>query len=187
MAVPETDLITVKVDKAQLARVERMLQRIPRQFPRVMARALNKTATTVRSKTVKAAAAETGVKQKTLRRNTFIRRARFRNLVAVVILKQTRIPAVELSARQTRRGVTIRTGKGRREVLRHAFITTMPTGHRGVFRRLGQTRLPIKEWWAKGFLTALEPVLPVMLREADRLLVHYTNQQVLMVLRKESA
>ena len=57
------------------------------------------------------------------------------------------IPLIDFpSTRQTATGVATRAW-GRPQVIRSAFIATMPTGHRGVFRRSSRTRLPIRELW----------------------------------------
>ena len=46
------------------------------------------------------------------------------------------VPLINYQARQGKRGVTIRVSrKGSRVRLRHGFIATMPSGHRGVFER----------------------------------------------------
>lgn len=55
---------------------------------------------------------------------------------------------VKLSAyphRQTKRGVSVTVNKGKRTVVRSAFVTTVGAGHRGIFRRRGKARLPITE------------------------------------------
>lgn len=70
--------------------------------------------------------------------------------VATISATMKRIPLIEFGARGPDpsrgrgRGVSYRlpTGRGR---LEHAFITTMPSGHRGVFMRSGPARLPIVE------------------------------------------
>jgi hypothetical protein len=46
--------------------------------------------------------------------------------------------------RKTKRGVTVNVS-GRREKIQDAFIATMDSGHRGVFKRKGESRLPIEE------------------------------------------
>jgi hypothetical protein len=52
---------------------------------------------------------------------------------------------IDPNARQTASGVTYRSGNARKEIP-GAFISVMrSTGHKGVFKRKGQPRLPIKE------------------------------------------
>lgn len=52
------------------------------------------------------------------------------------------------SPRQTRKGVTVSINKGKRVLIRHAFIATMRSGHEGVFKRTGKKRLPIRELYS---------------------------------------
>ena len=50
------------------------------------------------------------------------------------------------SARQTKKGVNVTVKKGGRQSIKSAFITEVGKGrHRGVFKREGKARLPIKE------------------------------------------
>jgi hypothetical protein len=53
---------------------------------------------------------------------------------AAIIVKGKGFPLSAFNPRQTRQGVSVRI-KGRRVLIRHAFIATMPSGHRGVFAR----------------------------------------------------
>lgn len=46
------------------------------------------------------------------------------------------VPLINYGATQTKTGVTVRVKNGRK-TLKHAFIATMPNGHRGVFERTG--------------------------------------------------
>lgn len=55
------------------------------------------------------------------------------------------VPLVAYPHRQTKRGVSVEVNRGKRTLIRGAFIATMRSGHEGVFRRLGKSRLPIKE------------------------------------------
>jgi hypothetical protein len=56
------------------------------------------------------------------------------------------IPLIEFPVSRTRAGVSTRAW-GKSHVIRHAFIATMRSGHTGVFRRVGRSRLPIRELW----------------------------------------
>lgn len=42
-------------------------------------------------------------------------------------------------------GVVVEVNRGKRTLVRGAFIATMKSGHEGIFRRVGKGRLPIKE------------------------------------------
>ena len=65
---------------------------------------------------------------------------------ATVMSKGRRTPLLKMGARQTKKGVTVRIGK-ERKLIPSAFIATMKSGHKGVFRRLTKKSLPIKELW----------------------------------------
>lgn len=70
--------------------------------------------------------------------------------------------AIPLGAFHTtggRAGVTT-TAWGKRQTIAHAFMATMPSGHRGAFVRRGAKRLPIRELWGptvSGTFTAPVP------------------------------
>lgn len=56
------------------------------------------------------------------------------------------VALIKYGARQTRKGVTFRVKKGKRDFIRGAFITGVNKGkHIGVFKRRGKTRFPIEE------------------------------------------
>lgn len=56
------------------------------------------------------------------------------------------VPLSEYPIRQVKAGVQIQVNRsGARALVRSAFLATMRSGHRGVFRRRGDKRLPIDE------------------------------------------
>jgi minor tail protein Z (GPZ) len=60
------------------------------------------------------------------------------------------IPLIDYSGKQTSAGVRAAKPWGKPQVFRSTFIATMPGAHRGVFRRVGKARLPIKEMMGPG-------------------------------------
>lgn len=56
------------------------------------------------------------------------------DLVWKLKVRDQKIPLGAYSPRQTKQGVSVRIGR-KRELLRHAFIATMKSGHKGVFWR----------------------------------------------------
>lgn len=81
----------------------------------------------------------------TLVRSTLITyKASPQRIEAVVRGRGRRTRLIDMQARQTRQGVTVRIGKTRK-LIRHAFIATMKSGHTGVYIRTTKKRLPIKE------------------------------------------
>lgn len=137
--------LELKVDPRQLAAVTSLLERLPRALPRVMQTSINSTLTTLRSRTVRAIARRAAIKQKVVRGDTIVLRATRRQWAGAIRLLGRRIPIRDLSARQTKKGVTFRGPGGRRKLIPGAFVATMRSGHTGVFARKGRARLPIRE------------------------------------------
>jgi hypothetical protein len=105
---------------------------------KAVVRALNKTAMQART----AAAQEVrgagyNIKSSAIKSSFSITKAAQGRLV--VVLKSTGRPValINYGARQGKSGVSVQV-KTSRSVLRHAFIATMPNGHRGVFERTGK-------------------------------------------------
>ncbi len=59
--------------------------------------------------------------------------------------KRLTIIKIDPRAKQTTQGVSYRGENSQRQFIPHAFIATLKSGHRGVFKRLGKSRLPICE------------------------------------------
>lgn len=55
------------------------------------------------------------------------------------------VPLVAYPHRQTRKGVSVEVNRGKRTLVKGSFVATMKSGHKGVFKRRGQARLPIQE------------------------------------------
>ena len=55
------------------------------------------------------------------------------------------VPVAEYPLRQTRQGISVEINAGRRTLIKSAFLATMKSRHRGVYRRRGDKRLPIDE------------------------------------------
>ena len=144
----------VKTDKRDLRRLEQVLKRTPAALPGILVRAVNKTGRWGRTRVVREIAAETGIKQKGVRRGVWLQRASRSYPTAVIRIGGKRIPIIHFGARQTKGGVVYtKPGAGEQTTIPSAFITRMPTGHRGVFKRKAKTeggedlvpRLPIRE------------------------------------------
>lgn len=147
--------------------VARLQADVDRLLPQATARALNRTATTVRAQATRRIRERYNLKAGVIRAQLRINRADRNRLTAEVIASGRPIPLIEFSARQTRAGVSVRVIRGQRKVRRHAFIAKMHTGHVGVFERTSSKRLPIKELFSvslpvafarKEILAALEQV-----------------------------
>lgn len=150
------------------------LDALGRRFPSVLARAMAKTAVSARQTMVEAISADTGLAQAKVRENVRIIKSGADG--AQVEAKGKRIPLIEFGARGPEpsrgkgRGVSYR-NPGGRGVAPHAFIATMPGGHRGVFERSpdavhkrspkgGRTMLGIRELKGPSIVNVFRKYLP---------------------------
>lgn len=127
------------------------LQALGREAPRAITRALNRTIASARVLARRALAADLGLAQKFIDRDLATRNATFARLEAALTVRGRRLPLIAFGARGPEpsrgrgRGVSYRIGTGGRQTIASAFLATMPSGHRGVFKRRGTKRLPIAE------------------------------------------
>ncbi len=113
------------------------------QIKRAAVRALNKVSRWLRSQVSRQVADELNIKVGIVRNSLSLIRASRGSVNAGIGMSRRHgvINAMNLgAARQNSRGVRV----GRRQY-DHAFLATMPTGHRGIFRRTSDDRLPIRE------------------------------------------
>lgn len=73
----------------------------------------------------------------------------------VLRVKSQRVPLTAYPHRVTKRGVSVEVNVGKRTLVKGAFVATMKSGHKGVFRRFGRPRLPIYELFASRPVDAL--------------------------------
>ncbi len=131
------------------SRLERYLERAKGDGRVAAARALNRTMQTVQTRIAREVAADTGLPVRGILRATHLVRAGAEHLTAVVTLGTPRIVIADRApsdegryfglffrGRQTAKGVSYRIGRRGRGFLRSAFLTTMRSGHRGMFVRL---------------------------------------------------
>jgi len=135
----------VKLDmRLDVSETSRAFADIRRRAPRAIVRAQNRAAKSARTVMVRAVAGDMRLKQSVVRNRIMLELARSIGDSAVIVASRRRIPLIQFRARASRRGVraSLPGGKGR---YGDAFIATMRSGHRGVFRRRGRRRLPIAE------------------------------------------
>lgn len=125
-------------------------RRLREKTPIAIARALNRSADSGKTVMVRAMSQDLGIKVSDVRDTVGVSRARPDRHEAQLIATGARIPLIKLHAR----GPEPSRGKGRGVRWRlpgsrghdpHAFIATMPSGHRGVFKRKARARLGIYE------------------------------------------
>lgn len=128
---------TIRVDTAS---VELALAGVKQGVPRATTRAINRTLTTVRAAAGREIAADIGVPVRQVTASIALMRARFDTLRGLLRVTGRRIPLIALGARGPEpsggkgQGVSYALG-GERRRIQEAFIATMRSGHRGVFKR----------------------------------------------------
>ena len=190
-------ILVIKFDAKQLRRIQLMLRDIPKQLPRIMSRALNKTATAARAEIVRKIAGEIKLKQKTIRENIKLNRATFRHWLAAITISSKKIPLIEFGGRQLKSGVSYqisRTG-GRKKILydpetNRVFIAVMKSGHRGIYERRGPGRLPIRELMGPNIQSVFKNapgLAEKVITETQAKLVHNIDAQIAYVIAKRRA
>lgn len=141
--------ITITVDGDE--RVAQELLAKPDAVTRATVRALNRAINSARTVAVRGIAGDTGLAARDVRDALRMREATWSHPDAVLAASLKRIPLIKFHARGPEPsrgrgpGVTYRL-RGSRGRHPHAFLATMPTGHRGVFvRKPGARRLPIQQ------------------------------------------
>lgn len=138
--------VTVKWDKSGIAALE------PGPLKRAVVRALRKAGSTalrdMRSEATKRIRQRKRIKPKYISRALTLQRAKGSDIAGMswaVNVSGEAVPLVAYPARQTARGVSVEVNRGKRTLIKGAFLATMKSGHEGVFRRTSKARLPIKE------------------------------------------
>jgi len=116
---------------------------LARRVPNAASAALNRVAASARASAAKTIASDIGIKQSVVRDSVVIHKATSTTVEAQIVATGKRIPIIDMGARQTARGVTYKSGAGRKTVP-GAFIARVGQ-HTGVFKRFGRRRLPIGE------------------------------------------
>ena len=136
--------------------------------------ALNRTASGIKTYTGSSKGpvkAELNIKTSAIRRHMTVLKATKTGRVAKVRIAGRPVPIIEVAARQTKKGVSVKVkGQGARKLLKGAFIATMDSGHTGVFIRKHKTRLPIYEVFTTTVTQALRGhgVAKLIYREVGR-------------------
>ncbi len=128
--------VSVKADISQaLAKLDRVRDDVKEK---AIVRALNKTATQVKTQAAREIRdAGYNLKVAEIKRAIAIVRASPSYIQAIVKAIGKPIGLINYAARQVAKGVSVNVKDGRK-LIPHAFIATMPSGHKGVFMRVGQ-------------------------------------------------
>ena len=139
------DAFTIDVE-ADVEEAKRFLTRTQRKVvPKAAARALNRTLSNVQTVSRRRVAKGVGQKQKTIKGQFRLVKASRNRLIGVLKATGKPTPLIALkNPKQFKKGVKVTFG-GKRQLMKGAFIATMPSGREGVFRRESKSRLPIRE------------------------------------------
>lgn len=135
--------------RSDIRRAMRDLDAKPEVLRKASMRALNKVSQRVKTQAVRALAKRMGVPAKRVRADIDIKKASPHRLAASVAGTGKSIKLIHFRARQLKKGVAA-SPWGERHKFPGTFIASMPTGHRGVYRRKDKARLPIKELYGPG-------------------------------------
>ena len=123
---------------AQLAKYDALK---PDQIRQAVSRSLNTTIKGIRTDVGSKVAKKYNVKAREIKeRGIALRFATPARLRADAKVTGTRLRVMAFAARKVAAGVSVAIRKGKRKVIKGAFIARMPSGHTGVFRRSGYER-----------------------------------------------
>jgi len=183
--------VKVTFNKRKLRQIQQQLSGIPGAMPRVMPRAINRTAGPAKTQIVREMAATLQLKAKTIREKVDLKKATRSRWVAEIGINRKRIPLREFSARQTKRGVSYKIQKtGARQKIQSAFIAKMPGGHEGVYKRKGPARLPIMQLRGPSLGEAFKGARALVRRvtkDSRKNLAMQIDKQVKYILEKRGA
>jgi len=163
--------------------LENDLKTMGAQAPVLMARALNRAGVAGKTAMVKAVVADTGIRQKEIEREVRLDKANVARPRVSVQIQGRRIPLIAFQARGPEpskgrgRGVSYKL-RGSRGRIGYAFIATMPGGHRGVYKRRGKGRLPIKELFGPSLPHVFAKFLPVFQERAQEAMVKTLRHEI---------
>jgi len=114
-------MIELRYDKQKLKRLERELRGFGKTaLPRVMSRALNRTAGQARTASSRLLSQQSGVKVGDVKKRIILKRASYSSWHSAIRVSSKRLSLRYLKPRQTRRGLSVKSGR-KRVTIRHAF------------------------------------------------------------------
>lgn len=126
----------VTIRKEDLREVERMMSGIKNGYATVVSGAINETLKGTRTDTKAEIRKDVTVKAKAITKTIKLNRANRHRVFGALRSKGGFVPLIDYTTRQTKKGVSVKVRKnGRWTLYPSAFITTMKSGHKGVFSR----------------------------------------------------
>jgi hypothetical protein len=163
----------------------RAIQTMGQKAPIAMNRALNRTATSVRAAVAPVIARDIGLKVGWVKDELKIHKSSVQRLRASVSVRGARVPLIQLMGPEPSRGkgtgVRYRTSTGRGHI-RDAFIGTMRSGHRGVYKRTSKARLPIQELFGVSLPFVFHKHLEFGMKQSEELLAKNIEREFRFVM-----
>ena len=155
----------IEIDPALMRQAMAALTHIPEGGPKALARAINRAAETARTEASRKIREMYYIKHSDIRSTISIRKATASSIAAEVVSRGRPVALTKFRVTprtvQPRRNspVIVRVKRGGGGAVAGAFVARVSSGHVGVFRRLGQSRLPIQQLYG--------PSVPQMLGSPD--------------------
>lgn len=124
-----------------------MVEKLRKKVPQAVVRALNKSILQTRTEISTQVRQTYNVRKADFDDSLRIRKAIGNNFFASLISygKRIALPKFKASWSKKNAGASVEVIKGQTRMLKHTFISTMKSGHEGVYIRRGIKRLPIRE------------------------------------------
>jgi hypothetical protein len=138
--------LQVKMDEEDLRKVRAMLQGVKGTADVVMKRAIDRTMGTVKTTVSRVARETLNIYKRDLDKEIGIRKFNSATNSGAVTIQGTSLPVYDFKPQQKPSGVSVQIKKkGPRKVIEGAYISTMKSGHAGVFwREWHQFKVPRK-------------------------------------------
>lgn len=136
--------IHIKVDEQSFKEASHILRAVPRAVPRVFRRAIGRTVDMAATDLKRRVGAQITAKKGEIAKGISKKKSTYFGSVGAKPFRPGLLAFP--GTKQTKHGVRYRLSRtAGRKTIEHGFIATMPSGHRGVFARGRETRLPIAE------------------------------------------
>ncbi len=139
--------LSIKIDETSIRQAEQILSAVPKAFPRAMRRAVNRTVDMAATDLKRRVGKQVRLKAREIARGIGKKTVGYGSTLTGSVRALPHRPGlIEFKGtRQLKRGVKYRIGAEGFKTISDAFIAEMGAKHRGVFKRKGPPRLPIKE------------------------------------------
>lgn len=159
-------MASVKIDTDDLLEMQRTIATF-HGSKIVLARATNDSLAALKTKASQLIAAKITAKSAKIKSHFNVKKMiaaqKLNDLIAEIICTGTPLPLIDYSATKVKKGVSVRVLRANKKtVIKHAFIATMNSGHRGVFwRKFDDFRTKFDPTKAYGKLYKTDYSLPI--------------------------